>query len=1035
VSILLFQVLSIGILSASTAAEMATMAVVVQGTVTDQETGEPLPGVNVLVKGTGTGTATDADGKYSLEVPDENDVLVFSFIGYLPQEVTVNNQTTINVTLPQDFSALSEVVVTGYSSERVVDLTGAVSVVETEALENRATNNPIQSLQGQVSGVFITTNGNPSGNAQVRIRGVSTLNNNDPLYVIDGVPTKSSAFEVLNPNDIESIQVLKDASSSAIYGARASNGVVIVTTKQAEGERIQVEYSSTFTHSSYTSKPSVLNTEQRARVQWQATVNDGLDPDEIQVVDYDWQRNSDGNAVLNQVIIPEHILEGVPTADTNWFDEISRNGFIQEHNFSVSTSGERGGSFLSLRYFDNDYLLKYRDFRKISARINSHYDFLDGRIKVGQNLVISNGVDDGFNSTAPLTRALEVQPILPVRTESGGYSGPVSGDFVDSPNPVMMLDYNKWDQRNSVNMFGNLYANISILENFTFNTNFGIDRSNTLNRDIERTFNTGYISQPTSFLRNEKSEMFNWNLNSTIQYNLVRNNHNAAFLVGSEATKNNFGQNFSYRENFAIETLDYFVEEAGTGRQVVGGSRTGNSLLSFFGKVNYTFNDRYLASATIRYDGSSRFGSNNRFGAFPSFSAGWRLNDESFISDNMPSISDLKLRASWGKVGNQEISDVARYTLYRSHYGEANNAFNSDNGTAYDITGAGSGPLPSGFRRTQTGNENLKWEETSEVNVGVDFGFFEHKLSGSIDYFKRNTHDILISPAFLSVRGEGGNQFVNGASVEVTGFEMFVKYREQKGPVNFSVTGNVGHYRDRITKLPADVVRSYPGNAEQTILGESMNSWFGYVTDGLFQNEQEVDVHADQPGKGIGRIRYKDLNEDGTINALDQNYLGTSVPKFEYGVNLQANSHGFDVRLFFQGVQGVVVNNSFKRRTDFTSLWAGTNYGTRTLDAWTPSNSGSSIPAVTLTDNNNEGRLSTYFLDNGSYLKLRLVSIGYSLDDFLGIRSSRLFLSGENLMTLKDNSGIDAFTSPDPENPSQSYPRPLNITLGINLSF
>jgi TonB-linked SusC/RagA family outer membrane protein len=1034
--ILLFQLLPIDLLAASTEnVEFDGMAVIIQGTVTDQETGEPLPGVNVLIKGTGSGTSTDIDGKYSLNVPEGGGILIFSFIGYVSQEVSLNNRTIIDIQLLGDFNALNEVVVTGYSSERVVDLTGAVSVVDTEALENRATNNPIQSLQGQIAGVFINTNGNPSGGATVRIRGVSTLNNNDPLYVIDGVPTKSSAFDILNPNDIESIQVLKDASSSAIYGARASNGVIIITTKRAKDQGIQVNYSSTFTHSSYTSKASVLNAEQRARVQWQASINDGLDPDEIQVVDYVWQRNPDGTAVLNDVIIPEYIADGVPTADTNWFDEISRNGFIQEHNLSVSTGGERGGSFLSLRYFDNDYLLKYRNFKKISARINSHYNFLGDRIKIGQNLVISNGIDNGFDSTEPLTRALEVRPILPVRTETGGYSGPISGDFVDSRNPVMMLDYNQWDQRNMFNVFGNIYANISILENLTFNANLGIDKDNNVNRDIERRFSTGFISQPINYIRNTKNETFNWNLNSTLQYSLIRDRHNASFLVGTEATKNNYGQNFSYRENFALETLDYFVEDAGTGRQVVGGSRTGNSLLSYFGKVNYAYNDRYLASATIRYDGSSRFGDENKFGAFPSFSAGWRVSDETFISENSSFITDLKLRASWGKVGNQEISDVARYTLYRSHYGNATNNGSSDDGTAYDITGAGSGPLPSGFRRVQSGNNNLRWEETTETNIGLDFGFFDHKLTGSIDYFKKSTEDILISPAFLAVRGEGGNQFINGASVEVTGFEMLLSYREQLGDYNFSVTGNLGQYRDKITELPADVVRSYPGNAEKTILGRSMNSWFGYVTDGLFQNAQEVDEHAEQPGKGIGRIRYKDLNGDGTINALDQDYLGTSTPKFEYGINLQGDYKGFDVRVFFQGVHGVVVRNSFKTRTDFTALWAGTNYGTRTLDAWTPTNTESTIPAVTLTNNNNEGRLSTYFLDNGSYLKLRLASIGYTINDFIGIRNTRLFLSGENLLTIKDNSGSNAFTSPDPENPNQTYPRPLNITIGINLSF
>ena len=853
--------------------------------------------------------------------------------------------------------------------------------------------------------------------------------------MIDGVPTKSSAFNILNPNDIESIQVLKDASSSAIYGARASNGVIIVTTKTAKDQGVKVNYSSAFTLSSFSTKPSMLNTEERSQVQWQAMINDGLDPNEIPIVDYEWERNSDGIAILNQVIVPEYITDGVPTADTRWFDEVSRDGLIQEHNLSVSSGGERGGAFLSLRYFDNQYLLKQKSYEKLSARINSHYNFLGGRIKIGQNLVISNGVDNGLNSTEPLNRSLQVRPILPVKTESGNYSGPVSGDFVDSKNPVMVLDYNQWDKRSNFNVFGNVFANISLSDNLTFNTNLGIDKDNGLNRDIERKFSTGFITQPINYIRNTKSERFNWNLNSTLQYNLIQNNHSASFLVGTEATKNNYGQNFSYREGFAIETLDYFVEDAGTGRQVVGGSRTGNSLLSFFGKANYSYNDKYLASATLRYDGSSRFGDNHKFGAFPSFSAGWRIGDEAFISESSFSVTDLKLRASWGMVGNQEISDVARYTLYRSHYGEANNSFNSDNGTAYDISGAGSGPLASGFRRTQSGNNNLRWEETTEMNIGLDFGFFEHKLSGSIDYFKKSTADILISPAFLAVRGEGGNQFVNGASVEVTGFEMLMKYQEKVGDFNFSVVGNIGHYKDKITELPADVVRSYPGNAEKTILGESMNAWFGYVTDGIFQNEQEVDAHATQPGKDVGRIRYKDLNGDGTIDALDQNYLGTSTPKFEYGINLRGDYKGFDMNVFFQGISGIVVYNSFKRQTDFTALWAGTNYGTRTLDAWSPTNTSSTIPAVTLTDNNNEGRLSTYFLDNGSYLKLRLVSIGYTVNDFIGIRNTRIFLSGENLLTFKDNSGIDAFTSPDPENPNLTYPRPLNITLGVNLDF
>ena len=1033
---ILFLQTSTNNVSAATSTINTELYLTVQGTITDQETGVPIPGVTVRVPGTKIGAVTDFDGNYQIEVPDEYNTLVASYVGYETQEIAIDGRSIINIQMEVDLQSLEEVILTGYSTEKAVDVTGAVSVVETETLENKASNNPIQSLQGEVPGVFITTNGSPSGgDTQVRIRGASTLNNNDPLYVIDGVPTTSSAFEILNPNDIESIQVLKDAASSAIYGARASNGVILITTKRATGQGTKISYTSSFTHSSYNSKPSVLTTEQRARVQWQATVNDGLDPDNIPIIEYDWERNADGTAVLNDITIPEYIVDGVPTANTNWFDVISRNGFTQEHNLSLSTASENGGSFMSLRYFDNQYLLEYRNFEKVSARINSHYNLLDGKIKIGENLVISNGKDNGSSSTQPLTRALEVRPILPVRTEDGGYSGPVSGSFVDGQNPLMILDYNQWDQRETLNIFGNVYANASLLENLTLNASLGVDLSNYHSRDIQRRFSTGFISRPSNSLQNFKSEMLNWNLNSTIQYTLQANNHSATFLAGAEAIKYNYEDNFTYKEDFAVETLNYFVESAGSGAQNIGGTSNGYALLSYFGKANYSFDEKYLASATVRYDGSSRFGSNNRWGVFPSFTAGWRLSEEDFISDNVPTISALKLRASWGKVGNQSIPNIARYTVYRTFYGQPSIAWASNYGTAYDISGADTGTLPSGFRRIQTGNEDLKWEETTEINVGVDFGFLDNRITGSIDYFTRTTEDILISPDFIAVRGEGGNRFVNGATVEIDGAEGFLRYRGTFESFNFSVTGNLSHYKDEIIELPSDVIRSYPGNAEQTILGESMHSHFGYVADGLFQTQQEVVEHAEQPGKGLGRIRYADLNGDGVINPLDQKFLGTSAPSFIYGLNLEADYENFDLRVFLQGVQGVVVYNSFKSRTDFTGLWAGTNYGTRTLDAWTPTNSDSTIPAVTLTDNNNEGRLSTYWLDNGSYLKLRQASLGYTLNDILGSREMRLSLTGENLMTLKDNSGANAFTSPDPENPGQSFPRPLRLTVGINLIF
>lgn len=1013
--------------------ELTKNADKVSGIVTDEQ-GKPLSNISVAIKGTTVGVTTDTYGNYSLEV-SMGQTIVYSSVGFIAQEIAFNGQKKINISLIVSSSKLEEVVAVGYQTQRKVDLTGAVSVVSIKDIQNSPTSNPIKSLQGLVPGMFISTNGNPTGEATVRIRGVSTLNNNDPLYIIDGVPTKSSAFQILSANDIESIQVLKDATSAAIYGARSSNGVIIVTTKQGSKNKTDISFSTRVTQSTYVTPPPVLNTEERARVQWQATINDGLNPDNIPYVTYDWTKNANGQAVLNGITIPAELAPGVPSANTNWFDAVTKKGFIQEHNISISTGGKNGGAFMSLGYLKDNYIAKFKTFEKISARINSHYDILEGKIKIGENLTITNGIDNGDPSTSVYSESLQLQPILPIRLNNGEYSGPINGNFVDHQNTLMQLDLNQWDQRNSLNLFGNVFANIALLKNLTLNTTFGIEHANLLNRDIQRTFSTGFISRTINSLRNTKSEYFNWNWNATLQYLLTSNKNKITFLAGTEAIKNNNTANSTYRENFALETLDYFVEGAGSGNQTVSGSASGFSLLSYFGKINYSFDNKYLLSATMRYDGSSRFGSNNRYGTFPAISAGWRLSEEKFIKDRLSFISDLKIRGGWGQTGNQEISNVARFGLYETYYGLGALPFTYDNGTAYDIAGGDSGPLASGFRRIQIGNDNLKWETTSETNIGIDFGLFNQKITGSFDYFNRKTSDILISPSYLGVQGEGGNQFVNGASVKNKGFEILLGYRNQVGAVNYSVTGNLGHYSDRIINLPISIVHSYPGNSEQTILGHSMNSIFGYVVDGIFQNQAEVDKSATQPGKGIGRIKYADLNGDGKINTLDQKYLGVSTPQYSYGLDIQSAYKGFSLRIFFQGVAGVAVNDERKQFSDFTDLWAGTNYGKRTLDAWTPSNPSSTIPAVTLSDNNNEGRTSTYFIVNGAYFKLREVSIGYLFKNIFNLKPVKLHITGENLLTIKDGSGKNAFTSPDPEDPGYGFPRPRNITIGLNFSL
>lgn len=1006
----------------------------ISGNVTDSS-GEPVIGANISVKGTTIGTISDIDGNYVIANIPDHSILVFSYLGMETQEIATRDKRVINVVLEIAAIGLQEVVAVGYITQKKVDLTGAIAVADVEKIRDSPSPNIIKSLQGQVPGLYVTTDGNPAGGATVRIRGVSTLNNNDPLYIIDGVPTKSSAFQILNPNDIQSIQVLKDASSAAIYGSRASNGVIIVETKNASGEKFEINYTTMLTHSSYGTKPKLLNAKGRATVAWRAMIYDGGDPDNIPHVNYDWYRDDNGKAILRGISFPEYIVPGLKTADTDWYDMISRNGFIQDHNLSISTGTETTGTRLSFRYYDDKYINKFKDAKNYSARINTYQNLFNNRIKIGQNLTVANNVDNGFAGTLHLERALKVRPILPLYYDNGSYSGPPSGAFTDDKNPLMILDIEQDDKRDNINIFGNVYANVKILDKLQWNTSYGIDLNHLHDKNIDRSFLTGIKSRKVNSVLNTKSQNFTWMLNSTLQYDLNLKGHEFMLLAGGEAIKNTYEYSSSKREEFSSQDTDYFYESAGSGGSYVTGGASGYSLLSFFGKINYSSFDKYLASATLRYDGTSRVGSNNRFGLFPSFSAGWRISEESFFKENINLFSNLKLRGSWGKTGNQEISTTAIYTIYQTHYGENAIAFNSDNGTAYDFYGADTGSLMSGYRKSQTGNNDLKWEGTTELNFGIDLGINKTGFSASFDYFSRKTSDILISPSYLAVQGEGGNRWLNGATVENKGFEILLGYRGNTRDWGYSASFNIGHYADKITELPENVIKSYPGNNEKNILGRSMNSLFGYVADGIFKTQEEVDQHAEQPGKKIGRLKFKDLNGDKKIDLLDQDWLGTSTPKYEFGLNLNASYKNFDFNVFFQGVLGRTVYDDFKRYTDFSSLWAGTNWGERTLNAWSPDNPDSDIPAATLVDENNEGRYSSYFLSNGAYMKMRKITLGYSLHDISVIKSLRFYVTGENLLTFKDTKGSNAFTSPDPENPGNGFARPQNITFGINITF
>jgi TonB-linked SusC/RagA family outer membrane protein len=1003
----------------------------VTGVVTSKELGTPLMGVTV--KSAEQTVITDKNGKFSINA-QANEAISFSYVGM--QTVTFTNKgdgTMAAIQLEYSSGNLNEVVVTGYQTQKKADLTGAVSVVNVNDIKDIPEGSATRALQGRIPGVFITSDGSPEGGTTVRIRGIGTLNNNDPLYIIDGVPT-TRGLEEINQADIASIQVLKDASSATIYGSRAANGVIIVTTKKGKKGVSKIDVNESTSLQYYNSKLSMLNTDQHGKAFFQASINDGTDPNNNQIYQFNWNKNF-ANPVLNSLVLPTFIdpEQTMKPANTNWFNQIGQTSLLQNYNVSFSSGSDKGNSFFSTSYYDNSGIVKDTHTEKVTLRLNTDYNFFNGRLKVGENFNITFIKDKLIPVTDVLFAALVQNPIVPVYTTSGGWGGPAPG-MTDRQNPVRLIQDNNQNQSYFGRITGNAFADLTIIPGLHFRTTYGVDYDGLYERTLRKSYVSGFLSDPSNLVDNSQNYDGNLIWQNTLTYDLDFKKNKFNFLLGQESI-NYINQNFfGSRQGYAVEDINYSYLDAGSSNINNGGNGGAYSLLSYFAKANYTYDDKYLLSATLRRDGSSRFGSNNQYGTFPSASVGWRLSQEDFIK-KLPFISDLKLRYGYGETGNQTIGNYATYSLYSAIYGtDPTNV--ADRGTAYDISGSGTGTLPSGFVKTQQGNNDLKWETTKESNFGLDFGLFDQKITGSVDYFIKNTSGILITPGYLAVIGEGGTETFNGGSMQNKGIEGLLTYQGQLSrDLSFTVSANIATYRNKVTYLPADVLTAYPGNGTtQTILGHSINSIYGYVADGLFTSQAEVTNSAAQPGKGLGRIKYKDLNGDGVINADDQTYISNGNPDYTYGLNFNFKYKDFDLALFFQGVQGIQVYNTYKTYTDFTSLWPGTNWGTRVLNAWTPQNPKSTIPALTLVDNNNEGRTSTYFLENGSYMKLRNLQIGYNLKNALRklkIQNARIYLQGSNLFTVKSK----AYTATDPENPSGAYPIPSITSIGIDLSL
>lgn len=996
----------------------------ITGRVTDANTGESLPGVNIAVKGTTTGTSTGSDGRYELNVPSLSDTLVFSFIGFQTREVPINGRTEINVQLSPQAVMGEEMVVTGYATEiNRREVTGAVSTVNMSDFNKRKVSEVSEALQGQVAGVQVTqSTGAPGDDVQIRIRGEGTIGNNSPLFIIDGVPSRDISF--LNPSDIKSMNVLKDASAAAIYGSRASAGVIIVETKEGtrEAPSFNLDYFGGI--GQVVNLPQMLDARQYMNTVEKAWDNAGYSGTNPYTAD---KERSD-------------------FTNTDWLNELFEPGYT--HNISMSASGGNDNTryYISSRYYTEDGVVIYGNdkLEVLNVRANINSDLTD-RFQIGTNLQLSHSKEDNLNSQgdAPgiIRHGMLRPPILSVRkdkddpyytkedpfTDLPFYKGPdnyESNKYEFTQNPIALANFTD-DEISEYRTFGNMYGEYSFLKNknLKFRTNVGIDLQFYHRKDFKKNFGDddggglpidsglGRINRPNQLSEN-REEILTVTWNNTLNYRKKIGLHSLKTLAGSEFITNSVSNLGASRQRFDFDSPNFrYIDFGGTDLGLSnGGSGSEWSLFSYFGSVTYDYDKRYLFTANFRADASSRFADNHQWGYFPSLSAGWMISEEKFI-DDMDWISQLKLRASWGQLGNQEIPNYAFLTLLRRN-----------SAGQYEVS--------------RYGNPNLKWETTTQKNLGVDF-LFKDRLNLSVEYFDMLTSDILLPITLPEVVGEVSPTFVNSGEVRNKGLEFSINYENNKNEFRYNINANLATLRNKVEKLHPNLP-NIVGEVTRTQPGHPLNAYFGYVMEGIYQNDEEINSHLygmSNPSVRPGDIRFKDLDGNGIINSEDRKFIGSPHPDLTFGINFTGEYKGFDVSVFFQGIQGIDKYNDAKKIVDYDTR--PFNYTTRVLNSWDGEGSSNTIPRVSFTDNGGS-KISSVYVEDGSYLRLKNLEIGYSLDSALEnllstARNFRVYVSAQNVFTLTD------YTALDPESTGLvdfgTYPQSRTFMFGISTSF
>jgi len=1011
----------------------------VSGTITEQGTDFPLIGVTIYEKDQTNGTSTDFDGKYELTVSDKNGTLVFSYIGYTEQEIELGGKSTLDLVMETDIANLDEVIVIGYGTQKKKEVTGAISKIKAETLEDMPVTRIEDALKGRTSGVTVTSvSGQPGETGTVRIRGKTSIGNSNPLYVVDGVVV-NGGIDFLNQGDIESIEVLKDASAG-IYGTRAAAGVVLITTKQGNKNRTQVNYTSYYGTQAPWKKLALLNAREYGILMNESSVAAGGD---ILFAD------------------PESLGEG-----TDWQDAIfNNNAPIQNHELSISGGSEKSTYHSSFGYFDQSGIVSDAQsrYQRFTARFNSTHEITD-RITFGNTLSYSRvkgvGVSTNSEFGSPLSRAINIDPITPVLetdpnvlnndifsnqavvTNSEGIPYGIS-ELVTSEvlNPLAALEIQQ-GFGHSDKIVGNVFAEIEFIEGLKFRSSVGTDLAFWGNENFTPVhyLNAANRIELNSYSRGQNRGL-SWIFQNTLTYSKRLGEHKFTLLAGTSAENNSGQAQGGTVRDIPINNIDdasltlFNTAES----QTFGGYEYHDRLASYFGRINYSYAEKYLFTAIIRADGSSKFGPNNKFGTFPSFSAGWVPTEEDFLRNN-PVVNFLKIRASWGVNGNDRIGNF----LYVSTVGGGRSyTFGLDE----DLT--------NGVSPNAIANPDLRWEQTAQTNVGFDAKIFK-KVSVTFDWFNKLTSDMLLPVVVPSYVGNFG-PIGNVATMKNTGVELELGYGNTFNGVGIDISGNVSYIENEITDIGRDK-EFLPGQTfspqgleiTRTVVGLPVGYFYGFKTDGIFQNAAEINAYTNadgtpiQPEASPGDFRFVDTNDNGEIDPDDRTFIGDPTPNWTYGLNIDVNWKGLDVRLFGQGVAG---NEIFKANRRFDLQMA--NLPASALDRWTGEGTTNEHPRLVMNDpNKNFSRSSDFYVENGAFFRIKTAQIGYTLPqnlmDKIGIKKIRIYLSGNNLLTFTQYSGFDpeigdnAFDTEQVSNLGIDrgiYPQPRFYLMGINATF